>query len=152
MEEMKIFSDNKKAYFNYEILEKFEAGICLTGQEVKSIRQGKISLAGSYVILKEAEVFLVGANIPPYQPKNSPPGYDPERSRKLLLKKKEINYLIGKTRIKGLTLVPLKVYTVKAKIKIEFGLGRGKKRADKRETIRKRESEREIKEEINLRG
>ena len=149
---MKVFSENKKAYFNYEILEKFEAGINLIGQEVKSIRLGRISLAGSYVVLKEGEVFLVGANIPPYQPKNAPADYDPERGRKLLLRKKEINYLIGKTRVKGLTLVPLRVYTVKAKIKIEFGVAKGKKQADKREVIKKRDTDREIREELNLRG
>ena len=152
MEEMKVFSENKKAYFDYEILEKFEAGINLIGQEVKSIRLGRISLAGSYVVLKEGEVFLVGANIPPYQPKNAPSNYDPERGRKLLLRKKEINYLIGKTRVKGLTLVPLKVYTVKAKIKIEFGVAKGKKQADKREVIKKRDTEREIREELKSRG
>ncbi len=152
MEEMKVFSENKKAYFNYEILEKFEAGINLIGQEVKSIRLGRISLAGSYVVLKGEEVFLVGANIPPYQPKNAPSDYDPERGRKLLLRKKEINYLIGKTRVKGLTLVPLKVYTVKAKIKIEFGVAKGKKQADKREVIKKRDTDREIRDELNLRG
>ncbi|PIU47090.1 SsrA-binding protein [bacterium (Candidatus Gribaldobacteria) CG07_land_8_20_14_0_80_33_18] len=135
---------NKKAYFNYEILETFQAGIVLIGQEVKSIKNGRISLAGSYIILKEEEFFLIGANVPPYQPKNAPRDYDPKRFRKLLLKKSEIKYLIGKSRQMGLTLIPLKVYTKQQKIKLEFGLAKGKKKADKREKIKKREIEREI--------
>lgn len=149
---MKIIAENRKAHFNYQILEKFEAGISLIGQEVKSIKTGRISLGGSYVILKEKEVFLIGANIPPYQPKNAPPDYMPERSRKLLLKKSEIKSLIGKVKEKGLTLIPLMVYTEKGKIKLEFGLAKGKKKIDKREIIKKREIKREIKRELNLRG
>jgi len=142
---MKILAKNKKAYFKYQILEKFEAGISLIGQEVKSIKSGRINLSGAYVVLKNSEVYLIGANIPPYQPKNAPADYQPERSRKLLLKKSEIKYLIGKTKQKGLTLVPLRVYTKKGKIKLEFGIAKGLKKFDKRELIRKREVEREIK-------
>lgn len=145
---MKEITRNKKAYFNYEILKKFEAGISLIGQEVKSIKSGKINLKGTYVILKDQEVFLVGANIPPYQPKNAPPDYNPKRSRKLLLKKPEIKYLIGKTKQKGLTIVPLRVYTIKRKIKLEFALAKGKKQFDKREIIKKRETERDIRKII----
>ena len=141
---MKILAENKKAYYNYEILEKFEAGIALIGQEVKSLKTRGVNLAGNYVILKNSEVFWVGANIHPYQPKNAPSNYNPERSRKLLLKKSEIKYLIGKSKQKGLTMIPLKVYTKRGKIKIEFALVKGKKRADKRELIKKREIEREI--------
>ena len=141
---MKVFAENRKAYFNYEILEKFEAGMVLTGQEVKSIKSGRINLAGSYVVLKDSEVYLIGASIPPYQPQNAPADYDPSQSRKLLLNKKEINYLIGKSAERGLTLVPLKVYTKNRRIKLEFGVGKGKKKFDKRETIKKREMEREI--------
>ena len=140
---MRVLAENKKAYFNYQILEKFEAGISLIGQEVKSIKSGRINLAGSYVVLKDSEVFLIGANIPPYQPKNAPPDYRPERSRKLLLKKSEIKYLIGKVKQRGLTLVPLKVYTKRGRIKLEFGVAKGKKKVDKRELIKKREFERE---------
>ena len=140
---MKSLTENKKAYFDYQILEKFEAGISLLGQEVKSIKTGKASMAGSYVVLKGSEVYLIGANVPPYQPKNTPPDYKPERSRKLLLKKAEIKYLIGKTKEKGLTLVPLKMYTKKGKIKIEFALAKGKQKADKRERIKERDFERE---------
>lgn len=155
---MKVLAENRKAYFNYQILDKFEAGIALTGQEVKSIKLGRISLAGSYVMLKQGplgkmpEVFLIGANVPPYQPKNAPKDYDPERSRKLLLRKEEIKQLIGKNREKGLTLIPLIVYTKNTKIKIEFGLGKGKKKFDKREVIKKREQNKEIERELKTRG
>lgn len=149
---MKTIIENKKAYFNYEILEKFEAGISLIGQEVKSIKTRGVSLTGSYVVLKDNEVFWIGINIPPYQPKNAPKDYNPARTRKLLLKKSEIKYLIGKTRQKGLTLVPLRIYTKNGKIKLEFGIAKGKKKADKRESIKKREVEREIQKELKTRG
>ena len=155
---MKVFAENKKAYANYQILEKFEAGIVLIGQEVKSIRDGRINLSGSYVVPRGLsshglpEFFLVGASVPPYQPKNAPADYTPERSRKLLLQKSEIRYLIGKTQQKGLTLIPLKVYTKKAKIKIEFGLAKGFKYADKRNLIRKREAERDIERALKRSG
>lgn len=142
---MPILAENKKAFFNYQILEKFEAGISLIGQEVKSLKTRGVNLAGNYVILRGEEVFWVGANIPPYQSKNAPSDYNPERARKLLLKKSEIKYLIGKSKQKGLTLVPLKLYTTKSgKIKLEFALVRGKRKIDKREQIKKREVEREI--------
>lgn len=149
---MKTLSENKKAYFNYLILEKFEAGISLIGQEVKSIKGGRINLAGSYVVLRGEEVYLVGASVPPYQPKNAPADYNPERSRKLLLKKTEIKYLIGKVKERGLTLVPLRMYTKRGKIKLEFGMAKGKKKTDKRELIKKRETERDMKRELKIRG
>ena len=149
---MKIITENKKVYYNYTILEKFEAGIVLIGQEVKSIKSGRINLAGSYVVPKGEEFFLIGSHIPPYQPKNLNFEYNPERSRKLLLKKSEIKYLIGKSLQKGLTLIPLRVYTKNGKIKVEFAIGKGKRKFDKRETIKKRELERDIKRELNLRG
>ncbi|MBZ1348542.1 MAG: SsrA-binding protein SmpB [Candidatus Nealsonbacteria bacterium] len=140
---MTTLAKNKKAYYNYEIKEKLEAGISLLGQEVKSIKGCRINLAGSYVVLRNEEVYLVGANIPPYQPKNAPVDYNPERPRKLLLRKSEIKHLIGKVKERGLTLVPLKVYTKRGRIKLEFGIGKGKKKADKRKAIKKREFERE---------
>ena len=149
---MKVFAENKKAYFDYEILDKFEAGISLLGQEVKSIKAGKVNLAGSYVILRGEEAFWVGAKVPAYQPKNAPADYEEERAKKLLLKKSEIRELIGKTKQKGLTLVPLKVYTLKRRIKLEFGLAKGKKKADKREALKKHETEREIEQELKTRG
>ena len=149
---MKSFAENKKAYYNYKILEKFEAGISLLGQEVKSIKSGRVNLTGSYVILKNEEAFLVGCSIPPYQPKNAPADYNPERSKKLLLKKTEIRYLIGKSNQAGLTLLPLKLYPKGGKIKLEFGIAKGMKKADKRELIKKRETQREIDKELKSRG
>ncbi len=146
---MRILAENKKAYFNYQLLEKFEAGISLLGQEVKSLKTRGANLAGTYVVIKQEEVFWLGANIPPYQPKNAPQDYTPERSRKLLLRKSEIKYLIGKSQQKGLTLIPLKLYTKNGKIKLEFALAKGRKKFDKRETIRKRETEREIRKAMN---
>ncbi|MBU4298749.1 SsrA-binding protein SmpB [Patescibacteria group bacterium] len=140
---MTILAENKKAYYNYEILEKFEAGISLLGQEVKSLRTRGLSLAGSYVVLRDGEVFWLGANIPPYQPKNAPPDYEPERARKLLLRKSEIKRLIGKANQKGLTLIPLRLYTKNGKIKLEFASAKGMKKFDKREKIKKREFQRE---------
>ena len=145
---MPVLAENKKAYFNYEILEKFEAGVVLNGQEVKSLKTNGVNLAGSYAVLKDEELFWIGANIPPYQPRNIGSSYDPERSRKLLLKKTEIKYLIGKSRQKGLTLMPIKLYTIRGKIKLEFAIVRGKRQFDKRDSIRKREVEREIDREL----
>jgi len=143
---VRILAENKKAYFNYEILEKFEAGVVLIGQEVKSLKTKGVNLAGNFIILKNEEAFWVGANISPYQPKNAPSNYNPERPRKLLLKKSEIKYLIGKSQQRGLTLIPLKLYTTKSgKIKLDFAIAKGKKRFDKREQIKKREVERKIK-------
>ena len=136
--------NNKRAYFDYEFLESFEAGMVLMGQEVKSIKSGKMSLAGSYVVLKGGEVYLMNANIAPYQPQNAPQDYVPTRSRKLLLKKKEIKYLFGKSQEKGLTLIPLRVYSNKGKLKLEFAVSRGRKKADKKELIKKREAEKEM--------
>ena len=133
---------NKKGAFDYEILERFEAGIALKGFEVKSIKTGHINLRGSFVTVKNNELYLTGANISPYQPKNTPADYDPTRSRKLLLNNKEIKYLIGKSQQKGLTLVPVRVYIKNNLIKLEFGVAKGKKRYDKREIIKKREFER----------
>ncbi|MDI6717854.1 MAG: SsrA-binding protein SmpB [Patescibacteria group bacterium] len=145
-------SENKKAYFDYEILERFEAGIELTGQEVKSIRAGRINLSGSFIVIRNEEVWLLNVDIPPYQPKNAPENYDSKRTRRLLLKKQEIKHLIGKMQEKTLTLIPLRVYTKSGlkeppygrKIKIEIGLARSRRKADKRESIRKRDINREI--------
>ncbi len=141
---MPVLTKNKKAYHDYEILEKFKAGLALSGQEVKAIKEGKISLKGSYVRIKEGEAFLIGVKVPPYQPKNAPEDYDPQRDRKLLLTKKQIKYLTGKTSEKGLTLVPLRVYTKKGLIKLEFGVCRGKKKYDKRKKIKDREIDRKL--------
>lgn len=135
---------NKRAYFDYQILENYEAGIELKGFEVKSIKNGRINLAGSYAILKDNQLWLLNTDIPPYQPKNMPADYDSKRTRRLLLKKSEIKGLIGKTHEKGLTLVPLKVYTKNRIIKVEIGLGKIRKKQDKRELLKKREDEKSI--------
>ena len=135
---------NRKAGFDYEFLEKFEAGLVLTGHEVKSAKKGHLSLQGSYVVIRGEEAWLLNANIASFQPKNAPPDYDFLRTRKLLLHKHEIQSLIRQTQQKGLTLVPIRVYTKKTKVKLEFALARGKRKADKREKIMKRESNRDI--------
>lgn len=145
---MKIYSENKKGLFDYNILEKYEAGLVLFGQEVKSIKTGHINLSGSYVTLTSGEPFLVGVKVPPYQPNNAGADYNTERQRKLLLNKKEINYLTGKTKTKGFSLIPLKVYAKNGRIKLEFGLAKGKKKYDKKEKIKKRDTEREINREL----
>jgi len=142
---------NKKGLHNYEVLEKFEAGIVLSGQEVKSVKQGHIHLDGSYVRIKKGEAWLVGAEIPKYRHAGSLRDYDAKRDRKLLLRKKEIRYLVGKTQEKGLTLIPVSVYTKRSKIKLEIGVARGKKKHDKREVIKKREDERRISRAIKSR-
>lgn len=149
---MSVLADNKKAYFNYSILEKFEAGISLNGQEVKSLKTKGVNLPGTYVVIKDGQAFWVGAKISAYQPKNAPKDYKEERSRGLLLNKSEIKYLIGKTMQKGLTLLPLRVYTIRGKIKMEFGIAKGLKKFDKRQQIKKRDTEREIKRELDSRG
>jgi SsrA-binding protein len=143
---MHIIATNKKAYFDYKILETFEAGIVLTGQEVKSIKTGHVSLAGAYVTIKNSEAWLLGAHVSPYKMAGPLPGYDPTRSRKLLLRKQELRTLIGKIKQKDLTLIPLKTYTKRGKIKLEFGLARGKKKYEKREIIKKREVDKKIRE------
>lgn len=135
---------NRKAHFDYEILETYEAGIELLGLEVKAIKTGHLNLTGSFAVVKNKEVYLLNANIPAYQPQNAPADYDPYRSRRLLLHKSEIKELIGKSAQKGLTLVPLKVYTKRNRIKILLGLGRHKKKIDKREIIKKRDTRREV--------
>lgn len=147
---MKPYAYNRKARYDYEIQDTLEAGIALKGHEVKAIKTGHVSLRGSFVIVRDEQAWLLNTNIPPYQPKNTPKDYDPNRSRQLLLTKKEIKQLIGKAKEKGLTLVPLKVYNKKGKIKVEIGIGRGKRKIDKREMIKKREMKREI--ERALRG
>ncbi|PIR46314.1 MAG: SsrA-binding protein [Candidatus Vogelbacteria bacterium CG10_big_fil_rev_8_21_14_0_10_45_14] len=136
--------ENKKATFNYEILDKYEAGLELLGQEVKSLRLGHGSLSGSYVTIRKGEMFLVGATIPPFQPKNAPDGYDDKGDRRLLVKKRELKYLIGKTDERGLTLIPLSVYNKGRFIKLSFALAKGKKKHDKRSTIKEREDRRHI--------
>lgn len=141
---MATFAKNKKAYFNYEIKDTYEAGLNLAGSEVKSIKNGKASLKGAYVIPQENDLYLINAHIPPYQPMNTSLDYDPERERKLLLHRKQINHLIGKAKQKNLTLVPLMLYTKNSYIKLKVGVGKGKKKYEKKEKIKKREIKRKI--------
>lgn len=149
---MSVFAENRKARFDYEILETFEAGLVLSGAEVKSIKNGRMNLTGAYLNFHNGELYLIGAFIAPYQPKNQPADYDPYRFRKLLLQKKEIVSLIGGIKPKGLTLIPLKAYNKGRRIKLEFAVARGKKQYDKREVIAKRESDRKIERELKTRG
>lgn len=136
-------AENKKAYFDYEILERFEAGIVLNGHETKSIRSGHINLAGAHAIIRDGEALVLNMQIPSFQPENIPNGYDSARTKKLLLTKKEISYLAGKIK-SGLTLIPLRIYNKKRLLKLELGLAKGRKKVDKREVIKKREIEREM--------
>ena len=146
---MEIYSENRKATFDYEILETYEAGLVLIGQEVKSIRGGHISLAGSFVVIRANQPELIGAKIPAYQPLNAPKDYNPEKPRKLLLNKKELDYLAGKVNERGFSLIPLKVYDKNGRIKLEFGLAKGKKKFDKKEQIKKRDVDRDIHRQMN---
>ena len=135
---------NKKAGFDYEILEKFEAGIELLGFEVKSLRAGRGSLDGAYISARNGEVFLHGTTISPYQQNNTPAGYDERRPRRLLLTRKEIEELSETEGKKGLTIVPLSVYNKGKKIKVQIAVVRGKKKFDKRDVIMKREVGRDL--------
>ncbi|MDD5050388.1 MAG: SsrA-binding protein SmpB [Candidatus Pacebacteria bacterium] len=141
---MPTFVTNKKAHFNYEILERFEAGIELLGFEVKSIRAGRATLDGSHVTLRGGEAFLIGAGVTPLQPKNTPAEYEERRNRRLLLTKKEILELTKTAEQKGLTIVPLSMYNKRRTIKVEIAVVRGKKKFDKRESIKKRDTDREV--------
>jgi len=140
---MKVYAENKRARFDYEILEAFEAGISLTGHEAKSVRSGRINMTGSHAIVRDGEVFAIGLDVPSFQPNNVPPDHNENRSKKLLLKRREVKYLAGKLQ-DGLTLVPIKLYSEGAFLKLELALARGKKKRDKREVIKKRETDRDI--------
>jgi len=139
---LKLIAINKKAFHNYFILEKLEAGIVLLGTEAKSAREGRINLKDSYAHVRNGEAYLVNCHISPYSHGNRQ-NHDPTRTRKLLLHKKESRRLIGKTQEKGLTVVPLRVYLKRGRVKVELGVARGKKLYDKRETQRRKDIERE---------
>jgi SsrA-binding protein len=145
---MPTLAFNKRSGFDYELMDHYEAGIVLIGLEVKSVKTGHISLKGSFVTFKGDELYLTNANIPPYVHSGKIKNYDPTRPRKLLLKKSEIKSLIGKVRISGLTLVPIRMYTKRRLIKLEFAVAKGKKEYDKRESIKKRDSARKIEQEL----
>ena len=141
---MSTLIHNRKARFNFEFLEHFEAGVQLFGHEVKALKTGKASLDGAYVIIRGAEAFLVGATISPYQVANTPDNYDPERPRKLLLNRKELEKLDRESAQTRLTIVPIKWYNKSGKVKLDIALARGKKKVDKRETLKARDTKRDI--------
>lgn len=140
---IKTITANRKAYHEYHVLETLEAGIILTGTEIKSLRQGKVSIAESFARIENEEVLLYGSQIAPYAQGNIH-NHQQDRVRKLLLNKQEIKRLIGKTKEKGLTLIPLKFYFKRAWVKVELGLCKGKQLHDKRDSIKSREGKREI--------
>jgi SsrA-binding protein len=146
----KIVADNRKAFHDYHILETFEAGVALLGTEVKAIREGRVNLRDSYGRVEAGEVFLYNVHISPYSHR----GYsehEPLRRRKLLLHKQEIRKLIGKTTERGMTIVPLRLYFKNGRVKLAIGLARGKKDYDRRETIKKRETDRETRAAVKER-
>ena len=143
---MPTLVDYKKAYFNYEILETIEAGIELLGFEVKSLKKGQGSLDGAYVLIRGGEATLMNMLVSPYQEKNTPKGYEPRRARRLIISKKEIAELANTA--KGLTIVPISVYTKGNLIKVSLATVRGKKQFDKRESIKKRETDRTVRREF----
>ena len=147
----KVLATNRKAFHLYRIDEVFEAGICLLGTEIKSIRQGKVTLQESFGRIQNEEIFLHNCHITPYTHGNVA-NHEPMRTRKLLLHRREILRLMGKVQQKGLALIPLRIYLKRGKAKIEIALGRGKKLYDKRESIKKKEAKREAERVIKERG
>lgn len=145
---MSTLATNKRAHFDYQILDKYEAGLMLSGAEVKSIKMGHISLKGSFVTMHDNELYLTNATVSAYPFANPRTFYDPTRSRKLLVRKSEIRSLIGKLHVKGLTLVPLRVYTKARLIKLEFAVAKGKKAFDKRTDIAKHEAKRDMERKL----
>lgn len=141
---VKLISDNRQARYLYEILSTYEAGIQLTGTEIKSIRMGRINLRDGYALIRNNEAWLINVHISPYESGGKYFNHEPRRSRKLLLHRKEINKLIGQIEQKGLTLVPLKMYFKGSLVKVTLGVGKGKKLHDKRETVKRRDDQREM--------
>ena len=148
--ESKLIAKNPTAFHNYTIDDKLEAGIVLSGTEIKSIRNGKANLKDSYAIIKNGEIYIVGMHISPYEQGNIF-NKEPLRNRKLLLNKREINKLIGLTKQKGYSIIPLNMYFKGNLVKIELGIGKGKKLYDKREDIAKKDAERRIRQEYKKR-
>lgn len=140
---------NRKAGFDYEFLEKFEAGLSLLGTEVKSIQEGQMDLAGAVVKVINGIPYLMGSSVPVYQPANAPADYDPLRSRPLLLREHEIKKIMEHTKERGLTIVPISVYNKGPLLKLEFAIARKKKKSDKREAIKQREVKRAIKRAVS---
>ncbi|NEQ65947.1 MAG: SsrA-binding protein SmpB [Symploca sp. SIO1B1] len=140
----KVISDNRQARFRYEVLETYEAGIELKGTEVKSIREGKVNLRDGYALIRGSEAWLLNVHISPFLKSSDYFNHEPRRTRRLLLHKKEIRKLIGKVEQQGLTLVPLKMYLKRGMVKVVIGLAKGKKLHDKRETLKKRQDQRDM--------
>jgi len=140
---VRILTENKRVHFDFKIIERFTAGVVLTGHETKSVKTGRAQIAGAHIIIRGNEAFVVGMEIPSFQPKNAPEDYDPGRTKKLLLNKSEIASLLGKIR-EGLAVVPLRVFEQKRRIKLDIALARGIKKYDRREILKKREAERDI--------
>jgi SsrA-binding protein len=138
------YADNKKAKFDYEFIDEYEGGVELFGHEVKAIKTKGADLSGSHIVIRGGEAFLVGATIPEYQTNNIPKDYKKDRTRKILLTKKEIAKLAEQEAKKGLTLVPISLYNKRSLVKISFAVAKGKKKFDKRETIKKRDADREM--------
>lgn len=141
---VKTLAVNKRAKFDYEILETYEGGLQLLGTEVKSVRAGHMSLKGAFVTIHAGEAFLINATIPAWQIQNAPIGYDPERPRKVLLRKEELKHLIGSKESSGLTIVPVRVYNKGIRVKLELGLVRGKKQYDKKQKKKERDIKRDV--------
>jgi SsrA-binding protein len=147
----KVLTVNRKAFHDYSIIETLEAGLVLTGTEIKSIRQGRMNLRDAYARVDHGEAWLVGMHISPYQQAGKHDQHDPDRSRKLLLHREEIRRLAQQTQAKGLTLVPLKLLLRRGRAKVELGLARGKKLYDKRESLAEREAQRDIQRAMRMR-
>ena len=139
---MADFATNPRAYHDYEILDTVEAGLVLHGHEVKSIKTGKVSIKGAYVRIVNEEAWLIGATIAPYQPSNMPEGYQEQADRKLLLSRSQLGSLVGVSKSHGVTLVPIKLYPKEGRVKLLIGVGKGKKKYDKREAIKKKDIQR----------
>ena len=145
---MPTIAENRKALFDYEVLEEYEAGLVLLGHEVKSARNGGMRLKGAYVTMHGGELWLIGSHIARYAKAGALEGYEPDRSRKLLVRKREIRSIAGKMEQKGLTLVPISVYASGSKLKMKFALARGRKMYEKREKLRKRDIDREVRRSL----
>lgn len=141
---MTTYLKNKKAFFDFEVLKTYEAGLVLFGFEAKSIRTAKGKLTGGHIVIRGGEAFLVGISISPFQPANTPKNYDPERPRKLLLSKKQLAELERDTETERLTAIPIKLYSNGRNIKLEVAVARGKRKHDKRESLKERDSKRDI--------
>jgi SsrA-binding protein len=146
-----MIADNRRARFDFELLDRLEAGIVLTGTEVKSLREGRVTLTHAYADVRDLEVWLVGAEIAEYAQGNQA-NHEPSRDRKLLLRREEISSLVGKVRERGLTLVPTRLYFKDGKVKVELAVARGKEKADKRRSIADREAKRQMERAARTRG